>query len=916
MEVLNALQLKSGKKADSQRLGTLIMPVQFLPRDEKDDQWWASNMDWLEWQGLKQVRRNARRLMKNYKLAKGIIDKTDYIVEEDQEYAELIDTLTKEDSSALELKFYPIIPNVINTMVSEFAKRHTGVSFRTVDDYSYNEMLEMKRQQVEDVLLSDAQQKVLIKLQEAGLDPASEEYQQQIDPQNLKSLPEIQRFFSKTYRNIPEEWAEHQHKVDVERFHMEELEERAFRDMLITDREFWHFRMMEDDYEIELWNPVLTFYHKSPDVRYVSEGNWVGKTEMMTVPDVIDKYGWIMTEEQTKSLEAIYPVRSAGYAIQGYQNDGSYYDATKSHEWNVNMPSLGYRQYASMWDNFEAGGDVVNWIMSEQEDYYELGQAYYLRVTTAYWKTQRKVGHLTSIDENGISTQNIVDEGHKIVDKPIYDTTLFKNKKRENLLFGEHIDWIWINESCGAVKIGPNRPSYWGMPGNGGVTPIYLGINQNKMGRLPFQYKGDTTVYGCKLPVEGSVFSDRNTRSTAMVDLMKPFQIAYNIVNNQIADILIDELGTVIALDQNALPRHSLGEDWGKNNYAKAYVAMKNFQILPLDTTISNTENAISNTHFQKLDLEQTNRLLSRINLARYFKEQAFETIGITPQRLGGEVEHATATGVRVALSNSYAQTETYFIQHCDYLMPRVHQMRTDLAQYYQTKKPSLRLQYLTTAEDKVNFRINGTDLLLRDLNIFCTTKANTRAVLEQLKELALNNNTSTASIYDLSHIIKTESIAEIENVLKVSEEKVQASKLQEQQAAAELQDQAIKAKIEEARLKQEFEASENEKDRQAGILEAEIKAAGYGAMQDINKNAVSDYQDVLADIQKSDQFQQTMNINQLKVTNQQQAHLDKLQIEREKILASKEVADKQLQIAIRNKNRFDKPTPPAKKKK
>jgi hypothetical protein len=71
------------------------------------------------------------------------------------------------------------------------------------------------------------------------------------------------------------------------------LEERGFRDMLITDREFWHFRMMEDDYEVELWNPVLTFYHKSPDIRYISQGNWVGKTDMYTVADVIDKYGHV-----------------------------------------------------------------------------------------------------------------------------------------------------------------------------------------------------------------------------------------------------------------------------------------------------------------------------------------------------------------------------------------------------------------------------------------------------------------------------------------------------------------------------------------------------------------------------------------------------------------------------------------------
>src|SRR5690606_11821397 len=107
-------------------------------------------------------------------------------------------------------------------------------------------------------------------------------------------------------------------------------------------------------------------------------------------------------------------------------------------------------------------------------------------------------------------------------------------------------------------------------------------------------------------------------------------------------------------------------------------VAMKNFQMLPLDTTISNTENALNFQHYQVLNLEQTNRLIGRINLANYFKQQAFEVIGINPQRLGQETGRQTATGVEQNLNASYAQTEIYFTQLCDYMMPRVHQMRTD----------------------------------------------------------------------------------------------------------------------------------------------------------------------------------------------------------------------------------------------
>lgn len=908
MQVYNALQLKKGAKVEQNRLGSVTQPLQFLPEKEKDEEWAAWNLDWLEWNGLKQIRRNARRLMKNYKLAKGIIDRTDYIVEENNEYRDVVELLTKDDPSALELKFYPIIPNVINVLVAEFAKRSTKLTYRAIDEHSYNEMLEQKRLMVEETLLADAQMKVVTALLEQGLDPESAEAQEQLSPDKLKTLPEIEMFFKKDYRSMIEEWATHQHKVDVERFRMDELEERGFRDMLITDREFWHFHMMEDDYEVELWNPVVTFYHKSPDARYISQGNWVGKIDMLTPSDVIDKYGYIMTEEQLAALEAIYPIRSAGYNIGGIQNDGSFYDATRSHDWNTDMPSLAYRQYTSaVAGSVYDGGDIINQILSQGEDYFDQGQAYLLRVTTAYWKSQRKVGHLTKVTDAGEVITEIITEDYKITDKPIYDTRLFKNKTRDNLIFGEHIDWIWVNEVWGGIKIGPNLPSFWGMNNPGGFSPVYIGIQKNHIGPLKFQFKGDNSLYGCKLPVEGSVFSDRNTKSTALIDLMKPYQIGYNIVNNQIADILVDELGTVIMLDQNTLPKHSLGEDWGKGNYANAYVAMKNFQILPLDTSITNTENALNFQHFQKLDLDQTTRLMSRIQLANHFKQQAYEVIGVNPQRMGQQLSQMTATGVEQAAAASYAQTEVFFIQHCDYLMPRVHQMRTDLAQYYNSTKPSARLSYITTADEKVNFEINGTDLLMRDLNIFCSTTANHRAVLEQLKQMAMQNNTTGASIYDLGKVVQSESIAELSSALKDSEEKQQAMKQQELQQQQQMQQQQMQSQQEIEKMKLDAQALEKEKDRQRDILVAEIRSAGYGAMVDVNKNMESDYEDAMKDIRQSEQYQQQTDLQREKQNNENMRQSQKMDIERQKLQAQKEIADKQLQIARENKNRFDK---------
>jgi hypothetical protein len=906
-KIYNALQLKNGARAEYNRMGTITQPVQFLLSDEKDESWGAWNMDWLEMQGLKQIRRNARRLLKNYKLANGIIDRTDYLVEEDNEAADLIETLTKDDSGAFELKFFPIIPNVVNVMLGEFAKRNDKISYRAVDDTSFNEMLEAKRKMVEDNLLAYAEQKMMQTIEQMGLNMEDEQQaqqaQQMMAPENLKSLPEIEQFFKKDYRSLVEQWATHQHNVDEERFMMRELENIAFRDMLITDREFWHFKMNEDDFDIEVWNPVLTFYHKSPEARYISQSNWVGRLDLMTLSDIIDKYGWMMTGDQLKSLESIYPTKAAGYMLPGVQNDGSFYDATRSHEWNTQGPSLGMRQFLSARDTFvNTGDDILFRILNESEDLSDLSNMNLLRVTTSYWKSQRMVGHLIKIDEDGFVTEEIVDENYLVTEKPIYDTSIMKKKCRETLMYGEHIDWIWINQVWGGIKIGPNRPSFYGNIDANGFQPLYLNVKP-----IPFQFKGDFSLYGCKLPVEGSVFSDRNTKSTSLVDKMKPYQIGYNLVNNQIADILIDELGTVIMLDQNALPKHSMGEDWGHDNFSKAYVAMKNFQMLPLDTSITNTENALNFQHYQVLNLEQTQRLMSRIQLANHFKQQAYETIGVNPQRMGQVIAQETATGVQQAVNASYAQTEMYFVQHSEQLMPRIHQMRTDLAQYYHSTKHSVRLQYVTSLDEKVNFEMNGTDLLSRELNIFASTKVNQKMLLEQIRQLAMNNNTAGASIYDLGNILKADSLAEITHTMKGIEEKVNAAKQQEQQAMQETEKMRQDAETQRQEAMLKFQAEQKAMDRQNDVQIAEIRSAGYTGMVDLNKDQQSDYIDTLEYLDKKNAQEQGTALAREKELNKNAIDQQKVSLQRQELQTRKEIADKQLQVARTNKNKYDK---------
>lgn len=907
MAVLNAIQLKNGAKAEplyGKTLGGIYQPYQMLPQKEKDPQWCAQVIDYIEWTGMRQLKRTANRMLKNYKLANAQIEKSDYIVAE-SDYAEVIEPLIKEDISALELKFYPIIPTIIDVLTNEFSKRYSRVTFETRDEQSANEMLQEKYKDIEEVLLKKASILQELKLQELGVKPDSDEGKQMMDISTLKTLPQIQEFYSKDYRSIYAQWAEHQMAVDNDRFSMPELERQNFRNSLITDREYWHFVMGDDDYSVETWNPVQVFYRKSPNVRYMSDAAWVGMITLMTVPEVIDKYGWMMTQEQMETLNSLYPVRGAMYTQTGIGNEsGAFYDPSMSYEWNTQGPGVGMRQFMSAYNAHKTNGDIIRWILDENEDLQDTDSAYLVRVATIYWKTQRMMGHLTKIDENGNVIQEIVDETYKITDKPIYNTLVFKEKSKNNLIFGEHIDWFWMNETWGGYKIGPNIPGFIGMNNPSGFAPMYVGMTGGVPGRIKYQFKGSKTTWGCKLPVEGRVYNDYNTQSKSLVDRLKPYQVGYNMVLNQIQDIQIDELGTIIVFDQRTLPKNSMGEDWGENNIQKAYLAAKNFSMIPVDTSIINTETAIQHMPFQKIDMSQHERIMSKIKQAQWIKEEALSSIGLNPQRMGTPIDKSeTATGIEQAIAASYAQTEQYFIQHSDELMPRVHQMRTDLAQFYQSTNPSIRLQYITKDDEKVFFTLNGMELLGRDINVTCRTRVGMRNILENIKQMMLKDNTTGTTLWDRIRTIKADDMVDLETGLKAME----ARHEKEQQDKAKQEQEAQKAEqehqIQLQRERQQFEAEEAQKDRDAHIQEAEIRAAGFSGSVDINKNQQNDFMDNMKMIQGQQQHTDKMNLERDKhLVNSRLKEADQ-QIQRQKIQEEAKRTSAELQVAkINNK--------------
>ena len=126
---------------------------------------------------------------------------------------------------------------------------------------------------------------------------------------------------------------------------------------------------------------------------------------------------------------------------------------------------------------------------------------------------------------------------------------------------------------------------------------------------------------------------------------------------------------------------------------------------------------------------------------------------------------------------------------------------------------------------------------------------------------------------------------------------------MQQQQ---EMQQQQQQAQQQAAETQRQYEMAEADKERANDITVAEIKSAGYGAMQDINENKESDFQDALVDIRQRTEHRENMNLKREQMISQTSNDQSKLAVEKEKLATQRQIADKNLAIARENKNKYD----------
>lgn len=845
--------------------------------------------------GRQIINEKANRLDKNFKLAFGIIDPTDYVKENVERQAEI--EMLDGESLDFDLHFYPIIPNIVNSMTNELGKHYINYSAIAVNSEASNQVIDQKNQMLRQMLIQPLQEQFDAQLSEQGITPESQPDVFQQKQELFRQMPQVQKYFKKEYRLEIEKWANHQLKIDDKRFGIPALEKESLFNRITNDQPFVHVNLMEGDYKIENIDPRYAYYLKSPGLQDTSEAVMFGWEENLSPVDLITRYGSKLREEDVDKLEHLH-IHSSGTPLLTLDSKARY---------NIDTPGIiesaqNYLAFREIRENNIPNSKYRGGEYKER----------LVRVTNMYLQVPRKIAKLTmKSGENSAPVSSIVDDTYKVTIKPVYDQTVLKEKSARTLVFGEHIEWFYINETWRVIKINLSTN-----PNPDNSDDIWITLE-----KYPIQLASIGRQFGSYIPVHGGPTGNKYGNSVTIVDKCKPWQVDFNFVHNRNNQKLKGEIGKFYAMNQNVIPQESMGEEWGVGNMIKFATAARDVTIVGVDTSLSNagqTNMGITGGYGQVVDLTVTEEVLQKAKLAEYFKAECLQVVGISPQFVADISPNETATGISQGINRSILAIKGIYDDHFS-TWQKVRQTSLEVAKYLAIQGDMVEQIYVNDEGEREVFQIPS-DAMLHQLCIFVDGSMDTNIIIENIKNNVLQDNTLGADSLDKVAISSAKSLSEIYSKLRELRDEREKRENEMQQQQAQQQQQMIESQERQLQAKLKFDADQNELDRQSNeriaqtkvVGQSEFKSGDGGIDELIKLKAIQDkesnrYRELLNNATESAYQRQQTGLqgqqSSKEASDKNDLEKQKIELGREKILADLQKSKNDVLIAKVNKN-------------
>jgi hypothetical protein len=298
-------------------------------------------------------------------------------------------------------------------------------------------------------------------------------------------------------------------------------------------------------------------------------------------------------------------------------------------------------------------------------------------------------------------------------------------------------------------------------------------------------------------------------------------------------------------------------------------------------------------------------------------KNECWELIGMSRQRMGSVSASESATGTNTAIQQSYSQTEPLFVAH-EYVMGQLYQAIIDAALYVESKKPQSTLSYITNTGESAFVQVNGSELRFRDLKVFLTNRPEDQQMFNEIRGLSQAVIQNGGSLYDIIELYSTKSIRQMKKVfktLKERQEQMQDQQMQQQQQQMEQQQQQAQAQLQQqAQMAQEKQAHDDyqrELDRLSKEKIAIIQATGFGKVpgEDVDQNAIPDVLEMSKLSHEQEKAAKDYQLKLAEINSKNKQASDKMTVEMEKLKVARENQANDLAVAKENAKGRNKKT-------
>jgi hypothetical protein len=729
------------------------MPMQKLPNSKKNKQWKESCVDYISGMfGMDVV--SSKEMAINYDLYNGEFDESDL--------KHVTSPYGVDSGFPAKIRNFNIIRSKVNRLLGEELNRPRKMKiYRTSEKAAGDYQEKMKG-----LLL-----KYIMAKFTAGMGPEeAAQYEQQLSSGEIMTPPQISKYMKSDYKDTAETVAYAAYSYLGEKNAIDNEFYKGFKDALIASKEVYYTGIVNGNPQLERVNPMYFSHDQSPDLEFIEEGSWAVRKMRMTVAEIWDR---LYDKLKQSDLDTLMQKSNSGY--------------DKFNMISKNTIDVNWTDVHNSFDEFANNGCL---------DVYH---------TT--WKSFKKIGFLSYVDEMGELQETIVSEDYSVTGEEIALT------------------WDWIIEVWEGYKIG---------------NDMYCGIQP-----LAYQHVSIDNPNSQKLPYTGVVHSNTNSRPKSVVAILKPLQYLYITIWYRIELALARDRGKVISMDVTQIPQ-SMGmtkESW--IHYLSA-LGVNFFNPFEEGGSVHRGGHEAQFNQFSASDLSMSNVIGSYIQLLGEIEKMAASITGISPQSEGAVGNRELVGSVNAATTNSAYITEPLFHMHRE-CKKRAIKMLIDTAKAAWKNSDKKSLNFVTDEGQRVFLNISE-DFLFEDFDIFIGNDSKEMQNLDMVKQLAQSAIQSGASLLDVVEAVTMDNTHMIKSKLEEIEEK----RSKQEQAAAEQENQRQMQQIqmtnqykeqEYAYKKQELELKKYDTDVKAktSIYVAELGAYRGVRELDQNNNGIPD---------------------------------------------------------------------------